>query len=79
MDNNAQCPVIFEEWRNINYGKVTPNMYEVSNCGRVRNIKSKVIIKPYITNSNYLEYHLFKDKNIVLLRQIDIKALQHID
>ena len=47
--------------------------YEVSNLGRVRNIKSGIMLKPWITKDGYLRHCLYKHnkrKNLLLHRII---------
>lgn len=36
-------------------------LYEVSNMGRVKSLKSKVILKPSLTKKGYLRVELYKD------------------
>ena len=47
--------------------------YEVSNLGKVRNIKSGIMLKPWITKDGYLRHCLYKHnkrKNLLLHRII---------
>ena len=47
--------------------------YEASNLGRVRNIKSGIVLKPWITKDGYLRHCLYKHnkrKNLLLHRII---------
>ena len=47
--------------------------YEVSNLGKVRNIKSGIVLKPWITKDGYLRHCLYKHnkrKNLLLHRII---------
>ena len=47
--------------------------YEVSNLGKVRNIKSSIVLKPWITKDGYLRHCLYKHnkrKNLLLHRII---------
>lgn len=47
--------------------------YEVSNLGRVRNIESGIVLKPWITKDGYLRHCLYKHnkrKNLLLHRII---------
>lgn len=46
-----------KEWKNIKDFE----HYQISNEGEVRNESGK-ILKPFMTNSGYLQVHLFKDK-----------------
>ena len=46
-----------EEWRGIIYNKEDiSNFYEISNLGRIRNARTKRILKQ---NSNYKGYNLY--------------------
>lgn len=42
--DNLEWVECVEEWRPINYGDIVPDMYEVSNMGRIRDAKTKEII-----------------------------------
>lgn len=47
-----------------------PNRYEISSIGRIRNKKSKRILKPCITNSGYSRIGLFDAKGYLLHRLV---------
>jgi hypothetical protein len=54
--------------------------YEVSNLGKVRNIKSGRILKPYLNQSGYLRHHLYghdKQKELFLHRIIAIAFIDN--
>ncbi len=53
-------PLIVEEWKPLICDKVDPTMYEVSNIGRIRNRKGK-ILKSFDNNNGYYKVELFKD------------------
>lgn len=48
-----------EVWKDIDGYE---GYYQVSNLGRVRNIKSNIILKPYINKGGYFQVTLYKDK-----------------
>ena len=54
--------------------------YEVSNLGKVRNIKSGRILKPYLNHNGYLKHHLYrhdKQKELFLHRIIAIAFIDN--
>ena len=49
--------IINEEWRSVNgYAN-----YQVSNIGRVRNVKTEKILKPFNAGNGYLKVFLYND------------------
>ena len=53
--------------------------YEVSNLGKVRNIKSGRILKPYLNHNGYLKHHLYKHNKLKELFLHRIIAIAFID
>ena len=53
--------------------------YEVSNLGRVRNIKSGRILKPHLNHNGYLKHHLYKHNKLKELFLHRIIAIAFID
>ena len=57
--------------------------YEVSNLGRVRNIKSGIVLKPWITKDGYLRHHLYghnnKKKNLFLHKIIATAFIENLE
>ena len=56
--------------------------YEVSNLGKVRNIKSGIMLKPWITKDGYLRHCLYKHnkrKNLLLHRIIATAFIDNPD
>ena len=54
--------------------------YEVSNLGKVRNIKSGRILKPHLNHNGYLKHHLYrhdKQKELFLHRIIAIAFIDN--
>ena len=45
--------MVNEEWRLIINDKMRQNQYEISSLGRIRNIKTGNILKPFISNNGY--------------------------
>ena len=53
--------------------------YEVSNLGKVRNIKSGRILKPHLNHNGYLKHHLYKHNKLKELFLHRIIAIAFID
>lgn len=52
-----------EIWKIINYKKVKKNMYSISNKGRIKNIITKKILKPWKSTNGYRYATLMKENN----------------
>lgn len=46
-------PMVFEEWKEINFYSIKPNMYKISNFGRVFSYAKNGFLSPSISNGYY--------------------------
>ena len=46
-------PFVFEEWKDINFYSIKPNMYRISNFGRVFSLAKNDFLNPAISNGYY--------------------------
>lgn len=46
-------PMTFEEWKDIDFDSIKPNMYKISNFGRVFSIAKNDLLSPAISNGYY--------------------------
>ncbi len=67
--------IINEEWRAVSgYAN-----YQVSNIGRVRNVKTERMLKPNITPIGYYQFGLYKDNAKKYLRIHRLVAQEFIE
>lgn len=54
VDNNSNEPAdLQEEWRDITDPRVAPGRYQVSNLGRIRNVETGRVLKPFIARVHH--------------------------
>ena len=57
-------PYVLEKWKHIDCYDIKPNLYAVSNFGRLMNVQKQYILKPHKNNNNdYLVIGLITNNN----------------